>query len=184
MIDPVRRTRPSRGSFLFTTLITGLVAACQGAAPPEETTMESMSPHVMAASPVEAGRYLVIAGGCNDCHTDGYLQTEGNVPEDQWLMGSPLGWRGPWGTTYPKNLRMTVNSMTEDQFVELLATRKELPPMPWMNVNQLSAVDVRAIYQYIRSLGVAGEAMPLPVPPDQEPTTPFLSLIPNPPAGG
>ena len=54
---------------------------------------------------IERGRYLVKISGCNDCHTAGYAMTGGNIPESQWLMGDKLGWRGPWGTTYPANLR-------------------------------------------------------------------------------
>ncbi len=30
---------------------------------------------------VERGRYLSIIGGCNDCHTPGYLEKSGAVPE-------------------------------------------------------------------------------------------------------
>jgi len=136
------------------------------------------TPHVVAASPVEAGRYLVTVGGCNDCHTDGYLATGGDVPEEQWLLGSPMGWRGPWGTSYAKNLRLTAQNVTEDGFVALVHGGAGLPPMPWMNVAQLSDQDARAIYQYLRVMGPAGEAAPAPVPPDQEPTTPYLLLEP------
>ena len=75
---------------------------------------------VQADSAVTAGRYLVIIGGCNDCHTAGYMAQEGNVPESDWLTGSPVGWRGPWGTTYPSNLRLLVQSMSEDAWVEML----------------------------------------------------------------
>jgi mono/diheme cytochrome c family protein len=135
-------------------------------------------PHLVAASDIEAGRYLVIVGGCNDCHTETYLQTGGDVPEEDWLAGSMLGWRGPWGTTYPPNLRLRVQEWTEDVFVQTVHERKALPPMPWVNVNQMSEQDARAIYRYIRSLGPIGEQMPAPVPPDQEPTTPYLSLMP------
>ena len=136
-------------------------------------------PHMTGGSDLERGRYLAVIGGCNDCHTDGYLQTEGDVPEDQWLMGSPMGWRGPWGTTYARNLRLTVQTLTEDDWVALLQTRKALPPMPWMNVNQMAETDARMLYRYIRSLGPDGETMPMPVPPDQDPMTPYLNLIPT-----
>ena len=140
---------------------------------------EAAQPHIMAANPVAAGRYLTIVGGCNDCHTAGYLQTEGQVPEADWLTGSPLGWRGPWGTTYSSNLRLLVQEMTENAWVITLRTRKAMPPMPWMNVNKMSEPDVRALYQYIKSLGPKGEAMPKPLPPDQEPATPYISLMPQ-----
>src|SRR5438309_826042 len=60
---------------------------------------------------VERGRYLVQIAGCNDCHTPGYMQTEGKVPEAQWLTGDHFGWRGPWGTTYAVNLRQYMQSL-------------------------------------------------------------------------
>ena len=63
--------------------------------------------HAFAEAPKKAdlksldrGRYLVKIAGCNDCHTRGYAETAGKVPEKQWLTGDQLGWRGPWGTTY------------------------------------------------------------------------------------
>jgi hypothetical protein len=34
----------------------------------------------------ERGRYLMIAGGCNDCHTPGYMQTDGQVPLETMLL--------------------------------------------------------------------------------------------------
>jgi mono/diheme cytochrome c family protein len=166
----------------------GIVAmgACQPAsagsqredAPGSEPAPVASEPYVLAGSEIEAGRYLVVVGGCNDCHTEGYLQTEGNVPEEAWLGGSMLGWRGPWGTTYPSNLRLRAQEWTEEAWVQTLRERKTLPPMPWMNVNQMSDGDARAMYRYIRSLGALGSHAPLPVPPDQEPSTPYLSLMP------
>src|SRR5438309_1088916 len=41
-------------------------------------------PSVQAPSPVQAGRYLVIVGGCNDCHTPGFAATGGKIPETLW----------------------------------------------------------------------------------------------------
>src|SRR5262245_16886733 len=54
---------------------------------------------------IRRGRYVVKVAGCNDCHTPGYAQSGGKIPESQWLIGDRLGWQGPWGTTYPVNLR-------------------------------------------------------------------------------
>ncbi len=136
-------------------------------------------PHVSGApSPEEAGRYITTIGGCHDCHTPGFLEREWEVPESEWFTGVPVGWRGPWGTTYAPNLRLTVQKMTEDAWVEMLRTRRSLPPMPWMNINRMSETDMRAVYRYIQSLGPSGEAMPMMVPPDQEPKTPYIVLAP------
>lgn len=129
-------------------------------------------------SQVESGRYLIITTGCNDCHTDGFMQNP-NIPESDWLTGSALGWQGPWGTTYAVNLRMTVQNLTEDQWVEMLKTRKGMPPMPWPSVNGLNEEDSRAMYVYIKSLGPKGERAPLAVAPGVMPQTPYLSLMPQ-----
>lgn len=177
-------------------LLAGLVILAQSACQPGGASTKSddaagngasdaavsAPPHLMASSPVEAGRYLVIVGGCNDCHTETFLQTGGDVPEQAWLAGSSLGWQGPWGTTYPPNLRLRVQEWTEDQFVQTLHERKALPPMPWSGVNRMSEQDARAVYQYIKSLGPIGNPAPVAVPPGQEPTTPYLSLVPIQPA--
>lgn len=154
-----------------------LMAGCSASA--SDTPRE---PHTVAESPVEAGRYLATVAGCNDCHTDGYLFNEGKVAETERFLGSSLGWRGPWGTSYARNLRLTVDALTEDAWVEMLRTRKGLPPMPWMNVNQMAETDMRALYQYFRSLGPSGEQTPNPVHPDQQPATAYISLAPQEPS--
>lgn len=162
-------------SVLFVGLVGMLIIGCAS----ESEEIVSKNPHVRGGDVVESGRYLAIVAGCNDCHTDGYLMNEGKVPEEDWLAGSPVGWQGPWGTTYPTNLRLRVQEWTEDQWVETLKTRKGLPPMPWMNVNKMSEEDMRAIYAYIRSLGPKGEHMPLAIGPGEIPKTPYLSLFPQ-----
>ena len=129
---------------------------------------------------VDRGRYLSLIAGCNDCHTPGYLLTEGKVPENLWLTGDKFGWRGPWGTTYAANLRSFVGAMTEDQWVAMARTFKARPPMPWFDVNIMHEQDLRALYQFIRFLGPGGEPAPAYVPPDQEPKTPY-ALFPSPP---
>ncbi len=129
---------------------------------------------------VDHGRYLSIIAGCNDCHTSGYLLSEGKVPEKSWLIGDRFGWRGPWGTTYAINLRTFVNAMTEDQWLEAARTLKARPPMPWYALNIMKKDDLKAIYQFIRYLGASGEPAPSYLPPDQEPTTPYV-LFPSPP---
>ena len=152
-----------------------LMMSCKGEA--KEEIIDA--PHVQWDNPVEAGRYLVTITGCNDCHTNGYLMMEGKVAEEDWLTGSPVGWQGSWGTTYPTNLRLLVEEWNEEIWVETLRNRKALPPMPWMNINKMSEYDMRAIYAYIKSLGPNGERMPLAVAPGQEPQTPYLSLFPQ-----
>jgi mono/diheme cytochrome c family protein len=125
------------------------------------------------------GKYLVQITGCNDCHTAGYAESAGKVEEVTWLTGDRLGWRGPWGTTYPANLRLTVKNMTADQFV-ILARSPLRPPMPWFNLRDMQDGDVKAIYAYLKHLGPAGEPAPAYVPPDKTPAGPFVKF-PEPP---
>ncbi len=129
---------------------------------------------------VEEGRYLVRIGGCNDCHTPGYLMNEGKIPEKLWLTGDSFGWHGPWGTTYATNLRIRMQSLTEDQWVTYVRGLKARPPMPWFTVNQMRERDLRAIYRFVRHLGPGGKEAPAYVPPDKEPKPPYASF-PAPP---
>lgn len=129
---------------------------------------------------IERGRYIAQLAGCNDCHTPGYLLNNGDIPEPRWLIGDSFGWRGPWGTTYPSNLRLFLKDMSEDQWVTVARTLKRRPPMPWYTVNRMHEDDLRALYRFIRSLGEPGQPAPAYVPPDREPSTPY-ALFPSPP---
>lgn len=129
---------------------------------------------------IERGRYLARIAGCNDCHTPGYPQSGGKVPEKDWLIGDQLGWRGPWGTTYPANLRQYMQKLTEEQWLKVAKTVQMRPPMPWFALRDMTQHDLRAIYRFIRHLGPAGEAVPAYVPPDQTPKGPVVSF-PSPP---
>lgn len=141
------------------------------------------APHVVADSPAAAGAYLIRVAGCNDCHTPGYLPKHGKVPESEWLKGSPVGFQGPWGTTYPNNLRRTVDRVSEDGWVTLMKTRDQKPPMPWFNMHDVSERDLRAMYRYIQSLGPPGDSVPNNLPPGEEPRTPYYDFVPKKPGG-
>ena len=117
---------------------------------------------------IERGRYLVKIAGCNNCHTVGYAETGGNVSEKKWLTGSPLGWNGPWGTTYAANLRLVMQTLSEEEWLALARTRQLRPPMPWFALRDMSKQDLEAIYRFIRYLGPAGNAAPAYIPPDKE----------------
>jgi mono/diheme cytochrome c family protein len=122
---------------------------------------------------VERGRYLVKIAGCNDCHTPGYLQSEGKVEEKLWLTGESFGWRGPWGTTYATNLRLFVADMSQAQWLQHVGTMRPRPPMPYFNVQAMSEQDRKAIYAYLKAMGPAGRPAPAWVPPTQQPPQPY-----------
>jgi mono/diheme cytochrome c family protein len=125
---------------------------------------------------IEHGRYVVKIGGCNDCHTTGYATTGGKIPESQWLMGDKVGWRGEWGTTYPTNLRLFINSLTQDQWMQVAKNAQTRPPMPWWILHDMNEQDLKALYAYVKWLGPAGEAAPNSVSPDVEPVGPVVQF--------
>lgn len=132
---------------------------------------------------VERGKYLVKIAGCNDCHTPGYAPTNGQVPEPAWLIGDSLGWNGPWGTSYAINLRKQVQGLSEAQWVQLVQTAQARPPMPWYVLHQMTGADLKAMYQYIRSLGPSDNRVPEALPPGQQPPKPYYQLVADPPPG-
>jgi mono/diheme cytochrome c family protein len=127
---------------------------------------------------IARGRYLITIGGCNDCHTPGYMQQGPAVPEKEWLTGMPIGFQGPWGTTYPANLRLVAARMSEAQWLEH-ARKERLPPMPWFNVRRMTDEDLGAVYAYIRSLGSPGVPAPAYVAPGGKVTTPYFVFVPQ-----
>jgi mono/diheme cytochrome c family protein len=129
-------------------------------------------------SKVERGRYVVRTSGCNDCHTAHYPERAGDVPEREWLTGLPVGFQGPWGTTYPANLRLLLGTMTEQQWIAR-ARQPMRPPMPWFSLRDMSDDDLRAIYAYVRSLGPAGTPAPAYAAPDQKVDTPYIVFVPQ-----
>jgi mono/diheme cytochrome c family protein len=140
------------------------------------------STSVLAASASDKilarGRYLVATTGCNDCHTPHYPESGGKIPQKQWLVGSPVGFQGPWGTTYPANLRLIMHKMTEKQWMAV--ARKPLrPPMPWFSLREMTNADLRAIYAFIHSLGPAGKPAPNYAPPGVAVNTPYIEFVPK-----
>jgi hypothetical protein len=142
--------------------------------------MSSLAEGQTSGPSLERGRYIATIGGCNDCHTENYAMSEGKVPDSEWLKGSVLGWRGPWGTTYPANLRLRLAEMSEDEWVEFARTFKTRPPMPWYDVNIMDEADLRSLYMFITSFEEKGDPAPDYVSPDEEPPPPYVSF-PEPP---
>lgn len=126
----------------------------------------------------DRGRYLLIAGGCNDCHTPGYMQGDGKVPENVWLTGSSVGFQGPWGTTYPANLRLYAQSLSEAGWIERVRQPMR-PPMPWFNLREMTDADLGAMYRYLRELGPAGAPAPAAAAPGAVVTTPYIDFTPK-----
>jgi mono/diheme cytochrome c family protein len=133
------------------------------------------------AGSIARGEYLIKISGCNDCHTPGYPETGGQVTESTWLTGNPVGFHGPWGTSYPTNLRRLVQDLSEADW--LTRVRQPMrPPMPWFNLRDMTDDDLVAIYRFIRSLGPAGEAAPMAMGPGEPVKTAYIEFVPKDPA--
>jgi mono/diheme cytochrome c family protein len=129
---------------------------------------------------VKRGAQVAVIGGCNDCHTVGYNESGGKVDPAVALKGNPVGFQGPWGTTYALNLRLTAieKATNEDEFVTYLKGFETRPPMPWYNVHAMDESDLRSLYRYIKSLGAPGEQAPEALPTGEKPKTPYNVLAP------
>ena len=125
------------------------------------------------------GRYLVMMSGCNDCHTRGYLQLEGQVPEPDWLTGESVGWYGPWGTTYAINLRLFMQYLPEDAWIKFARTVKARPAMPWWGLHEMKEQDLPAIFLFIKKPGPKGVNAPAYLPPNQKPKPPYFEFVPQ-----
>ncbi len=130
------------------------------------------------AASIARGRYIVAISGCNDCHTAGYSETGGKVAQSDWLLGQPVGFRGPWGVSYPANLRLTVQSMTEVEWLRF-ARVERLPPMPWFALRDMGDDDLRSMYRFVRSLGAKGARMPAALAPNANVGTPYIEFTPK-----
>ena len=169
--------------------ITSVLLLAVGLGFPARASAESSARHVTAPGAVTApaqadaasiarGRYLVATSGCNDCHTAGYAEAGGKVPQSDWLLGQPVGFRGPWGVSYPANLRLTVQGMSEGEWLKF-ARVERLPPMPWFSLRDMSDDDLRSLYRFVRSLGARGQRMPAPLSPSANVGTPYIEFTPK-----
>lgn len=177
-----------------TTLAIGLVAAglSLGAG-----AMPAKGP-AASKSLVERGRYLATISGCGDCHTPGTLF--GGPDFARALSGSEVGWKGPWGTSFARNLtpdpETGLGKWSTQDIIDALKTgvRKDghvlLPPMPWPNTSQMADADLRALVAYLQSLPPVKHAVPEALPPNEPYSGPAITLpapgawdAPAPPAG-
>jgi mono/diheme cytochrome c family protein len=158
--------------------LVGLAVLVSASVPAAAPTVSAAVSTAQQAAHIARGRYLVAVTGCNDCHTSGYAERAGELPTDEWLKGSVIGYKGPWGTTYASNLRLTVQGMTEADWL-VFARSPRRPPMPWFSLRDMSDADLRDIYRFIKSLGTAGDRTPAALAPGEAPSTPYFVFEPQ-----
>jgi len=130
------------------------------AKPDKTKALKSKSEFYFKMKSVEKGRFLVINLGCNDCHTAGYLRSKGDIPENKWLTGDTMGWRGPLGISYGSNLRLFIDALKEEEWIEMAKKLKRRSPMPHPILNAMNKEDLQGIYWFIRYLGPSGKPVP------------------------
>lgn len=145
-------------------------------------------PQAAASDPVARGRYLTIIGGCNDCHTPGTFY--GQMDTTRTLSGTEVGWEGPWGVTYPRNLtpdeETGLGTWSEEDIVQALRTGKKkdgspiLPPMPWPMYSQMTDEDLHAVAAYLKSIPPVKHKVPDVLPPSAKATGARLTFPPPP----
>lgn len=155
---------------------------------------------VNQAQQIKRGEYLVEIMGCHDCHTP--MKLGPNGPEQdrsRALSGHPenapvppnaelpqgylamigatfTSFKGPWGTSYTRNLtpdkETGLGDWTVEEFIATMKTGRErgkgrpvLPPMPVQNLRALSDTDIRALFAYLQSLPPVKNRTPQPVEP-------------------
>jgi mono/diheme cytochrome c family protein len=173
------RRIPSMALFLSIMVITSAALISCAKQTPAPATMTE-------ADQVARGKYLVTITGCNDCHTHGYFY--GAPDSTRPLSGSELGWKGPWGVSYPRNLtpepQTGIGAWSEADIMNAIRTGKRpdgrilLPPMPWPDFASLTDEDAAAIAKYLKSLPPVPHSMPDIVPPGATVKGSYFTLPP------
>jgi mono/diheme cytochrome c family protein len=140
-----------------------------------------------AQTPVERGKYLVVFGGCTDCHTPGYFF--GKPDMTRYLGGSEVGFEIPGlGVFHGPNLtpdpETGLGKWSADQIVTALQTgarpdgRMLAPIMPWKSFANLTREDAAAIAAFLKSVPAVKNKVPGPFGTTEKPTGFVMKIIP------
>ena len=156
--------------------VAGAVAAFAATAKP------AAKPAGDKAARIARGQYLTTVMGCNDCHTPGTFYGSPNMAHQ--LAGSEIGWKGPWGMSFARNLTPdTETGLGEWSEADIFKTLKTgnkpdgkqlLPPMPWPNFIHLTDADAHAIAAYLLSLPPVKHKVPDALPPGTDYAGPVI----------
>jgi mono/diheme cytochrome c family protein len=108
------------------------------------------------ADPVQRGEYLVRISGCADCHT---LAKRGQPVEGLAFAGG-FEMQGPFGTVTAANITPDPSGISyydESLFLQAIKTgkvgaRSLNPIMPWNMLRNMTDVDLKAIFAYLRTI--------------------------------
>ena len=169
--------RPLLLGCLALTLVTAVSCTTPASKQAEEDKPATMTP-------LQRGEYIATISGCNDCHTPGAFY--GGPDFKRQLSGSEVGWRGPWGVSYARNLtpdlETGLGTWTNVEIERALRSgvRKDgtpiLPPMPWPSLSRLTPDDMGSLIAYLKSLPPIKHKVPTDVPPNGMAHGPTLDL--------
>ena len=139
------------------------------------------------SGPVDRGRYLVMLGGCIDCHTPGYFF--GKPDKDRHLAGSEVGFEIPgvgffWGPNLTPDKDTGLGDWTTELIITALRTgvrpdgRILSPIMPWPHFASLTLSDAQAIAAYLKSLPPVKNKVPGPLGASEKPPSFVMKIVP------
>ncbi len=179
--------RSVRAARMCIAIVAGIAAIAAASCSSTATTGEPAE--MSTADLVARGRQISYSSGCNDCHTPGGLY--GAPDTTRMLSGSELGWEGPWGVSFPRNLtpdmETGIGRWTEEQIVTAFRTGHRpdgsplLPPMPWPAYAHMSDADAHALATFLKSLPAVRHKMPDVIKPGTRTDVARL-VFPPPPA--
>ncbi|MGC2327744.1 MAG: c-type cytochrome [Candidatus Sulfotelmatobacter sp.] len=108
------------------------------------------------ADPVQRGEYLVRISGCADCHT---LAKRGQ-PVERLAFAGGFEMQGPFGAVTAANITPDPSGISyydESLFLQAIKTgkvgaRSLNPIMPWNMLRNMTDVDLKAIFAYLRTV--------------------------------
>jgi len=153
-----------------------------------QTTTTSAPKEMTREELIARGKQISFSSGCQDCHTPGTFY--GTPDTTRMLSGSELGWEGPWGVTYPRNLtpdpETGIASWSENDIITAFRQGHRpdgsplLPPMPWTTYAMMSDADAHALAAFIHSLPPVKHKNLDRQPPGGKHTGPRLTFPPPP----
>src|SRR5271170_1073429 len=137
----------------------------------------TLFPKAHAETPVERGKYLAIAAGCNDCHTPGFFL--GAPDAAKYLGGSEVGFEIPGLGVFPgRNItpdkETGIGIWTDEEIATALTTGKRpdgrqlAPIMPYPSFINMTKEDVAAIIAFLHSIPAVKNEVAGPFKPGEK----------------
>lgn len=147
----------------------------------------TLPPKAHAESLLERGHYLVVVGGCDDCHTPGVFL--GKPDPAKYLGGSDVGFEIPGlgvfaGRNITPDNETGIGSWTDEQIALALTTgrrpdgRQLAPIMPYPALAHMTKEDIAAIIAYLRSIPAVKNLVAGPFKPGEKVSSFTFRVLP------